>query len=234
MDTQSNLTFDILLHFGSVLAVVIYFWRDIYHLIISLFRWSPNSARDSRNHWFALYFVIATLVTGIVGFTFKDFFEQQFGDPFIVALMLIITGAVIYISDIIPTSSRRIEQMGFFRAVLIGLGQAIAIIPGISRSGTTISVSLFAGIQREDAARFSFLLSIPAILGASLSEFKEIMNIQANQIAPYIGGIVAAFVSGYLVIAILLEIIRQKKLRYFSFYCWLVAIVSIVFLMKGY
>jgi undecaprenyl-diphosphatase len=234
LDTAANLTFDVMLHFGSLLAVIIYFKRDIYNLVASLFHWSSNSSRDSSNHWYVLYFIVATIVTGAIGFTFKDFFEAQFGSPYIVSCMLIVTGILIYISDLVPSSQRRIEHMGLFRAILIGLGQAVAIMPGISRSGTTISVSLFSGIRREDAARFSFLLSIPAILGASLSEYKNILNLDISQLWIYVGGVVSAFVSGYLVIALLLEIIRNKRLRYFSFYCWAVALVSMILLAKGY
>jgi undecaprenyl-diphosphatase len=234
INTQINLTFDILLHLGSLLAVIIYFKKDIFSLIVSLFHWSPNSSKHSINHWYALYFIIATAVTGFIGFTFKDFFEKQFGSPYIVSCMLIITGIIIYISDLVPASQRRVENMGLFRAILIGLGQAVAIMPGISRSGTTISVSLFSGIRREDAARFSFLLSIPAILGASLSDYKNILNLDTSLIGSYIGGVVAAFISGYLVIALLLEIIRNKKLRYFSFYCWAVALISMILLVKGF
>jgi undecaprenyl-diphosphatase len=234
LDTTANITFDIMLHFGSLLAVILYFKKEIYNIIISLFHWSPSSSKHSSNHWFALYLVIATIVTGVIGLTFKDFFEKQFGSPYIVSCMLVITGIIIYISDLVPSSQRRIEQMGFFRALFIGFGQAVAIIPGISRSGTTISVSLFSGLRREDAARFSFLLSIPAILGASLSEYKSILHLDPTLIGSYIGGVVAACVSGYLVIALLLEIIRHKKLRYFSFYCWIIAITSMILLMKGY
>jgi undecaprenyl-diphosphatase len=234
MNSAENLTFDIMLHFGSLLAVIIYFKRDIYHLLASLCHWSSSSSKHSSNHWFALYLFIATVITGAIGLTFKDFFESQFGSPLLVSCMLIVTGIIIFVSDLVPSSQRRVEQMGFFRAVLIGLGQAIAIIPGISRSGTTISVSLFTGIRRDDAARFSFLLSIPAIFGANLSEYKNILNIDPSLIGSYIGGVVAAFISGYLVIALLLEIIRRKRLRYFSFYCWAVAIVSLIMLSKGY
>jgi undecaprenyl-diphosphatase len=234
LNTEANLTFDIMVHFGSLLAVIIYFKRDIFNLINSLFHWSSNSSKHSSNHWYALYLLIATAVTGYLGFAFKDFFESQFGSPYIVSCMLIVTGIIIYVSDLVPSSQRRVEQMGIFRAVLIGLGQAVAIMPGISRSGTTISVSLFSGIRREDAARFSFLLSIPAILGASLSEYKNILNLDANLTVSYIVGVLAAFISGYLVIALLLEIIRNKKLHYFSFYCWAIAIVSMILLAKGY
>ncbi len=234
LDTAANLTFDIMVHFGSLLAVIIYFWKDIYYLIISLFHWSGSSSKHSSNHWFLLYLLVATIITGIIGFAFKDFFEKQFGNPYVVSCMLIITGIIIFLSDLVPSSQRRIEQMGFFRSLLIGFGQAIAIIPGISRSGTTIAVSLFSGIRREDAARFSFLLSIPAILGASLSDYKNILNLDPSLIGSYIGGVIAAFISGYIVIAFLLEIIRKKRLRYFSFYCWAIAIVSMLLLANGY
>ncbi|MEA1973210.1 MAG: undecaprenyl-diphosphatase UppP, partial [Candidatus Cloacimonadota bacterium] len=224
----NNISFEIFLHLGSLLAVLIYFRKDILELIFSLLHIFKPSNKDISNLKFIMYLMIATIVTGILGFSFQDTIEQLFTNPLFAAFMLIITGIIIFISDLIQNAKINIEEMHIWRAIIIGLGQALAIIPGISRSGSTIATSLFLGIKRKQVARFSFLLSVPAILGATVLKFDEFTVLSSKIWINYIAGGIAAFISGWLVIAFLLRIIQKQKLKYFSYYCWTVAIIFIV------
>lgn len=229
---DNSMTFEVFLHLGSLLAVLIFFRKDIWQLIKSLIFFKKDQYKNDRK--IVLWLMIGTFVTGAIGFAFSDQFESMFSDPLLVAMFLSITGLVIYLSDLIVDKSIQIHEMGWKRALIIGLGQSIAITPGISRSGTTIAFSLFTGLKRSQAARFSFLLSVPAILGANLKEFSNISALDHTQFMNYLGGFIAAFISGYFVIGILLKLIGAAKLKYFSYYCWAVSLVSVVLILMGF
>ena len=222
---QTDISFEIFVHLGSLCAVFIYFRNDILSLIKSLVFFRDSQYLNERK--LCLWICIATLVTGVIGFGFKSVIEGLFAYPLLVAIMLSVTGGIIYLSDKIKHSSVPLNAK---KSVFIGLGQAVAIIPGLSRSGTTITCGLLAGLDRKTAASFSFLLSIPAILGANLSELKSFTSLDSTQIYFYLAGFVSAFISGYLVISWLLKLIVRAKLRYFSFYCWAVSLFCIVFI----
>lgn len=232
-ELNSDISLEVFLHLGSLFAVIIYFRRDILDLLSSLFHWkkSINANRHLRNRMVIVYLLIATLVTGVIYLMVGDKVEAAFSHPMLVAVFLIVTGLIIYTSDLIKRSEIPMSGMGLIRSVIIGLGQGFAMLPGISRSGTTIATSLFCGVKRTDAARFSFLLSIPAILAANLSEFKTLSVLQSEQFAAYLAGAFSAFVSGYLVISVLLRLIQSAKLKYFAFYCWLIAALSITLML---
>lgn len=230
---SADLTFEVFLHLGSLLAVFLFFRKDIYNLLKSLFQWD-GSLQTKNTHKTVLWLLLATFVTGAFGFAFKDFFESLFSNALMVAVFLSGTGIILYVSDKIYSKDLLSHQLGWKKALLIGFGQAIAITPGISRSGTTIAFSLFTGLKREEAARFSFLLSIPAILGANLSEFSALTSLNSTVMLNYFVGFVAAFISGYLVIELLLNIIKKAQLKIFSFYCWTISAISIVLILMGY
>ncbi len=231
---SQDLSFEVMLHFGSLLAVILYFKKDIGRLFNALFHCTSKEPEIKYNLNLIWFMLISTIVTGVIGFTFKPRFESMFGSPLLVAIMLSVTGIIVFMSDKVKKSDVPSGAMGIGRALIIGLGQAIAITPGISRSGTTIAVSLYTGIKREDAAVYSFLLSVPAILGASLSEVENLMNMNPDLIINYIAGIFAAFVSGYMVIHFLLSLIKRQKLKYFSYYCWGLSVVATTFILMGY
>ncbi|MBN2828683.1 MAG: undecaprenyl-diphosphate phosphatase [Candidatus Cloacimonetes bacterium] len=232
----SDTSFEVFLHLGSLLAVIIFFRKDIVGLITSILPIkNPKYPEDQiNNRKIVFYMIVSTIVTGVIGFLFRDFFEKLFQNPILVAIMLSITGLIIYLSDTIRLERVHSADMGVWRAFIIGLGQSFAILPGISRSGTTISVSLFTGVKRSEAARYSFLLSIPAILGAAVLNLDAFRALDKSMLISYAIGGMGAFVSGYLVIAALLKIIRNRKLKYFAFYCWIVSITSIILLLAGY
>ena len=228
-----DITFEIMLHLGTLLSVVIFFRKDIYSLLSSLVAINEKTERrinDRRVIWFLL---IGTLVTGILGFMMKSAVEKIFYQPLFAASMLIVTGIIVYASDLIAPKHLEIHQTGVKRSIIIGISQAFAILPGISRSGTTIATSLFVGLKRVDAARFSFLLSIPAILGAALFELPKFRAIERQFLPGYLLGSIAAFISGYLVISLLMNLIKNRKLKIFSYYVWTVAAVTLFLLLQS-
>jgi undecaprenyl-diphosphatase len=181
-----------------------------------------------------LYLGISTLVTGIVYLIFGNLIKGVFANPMVTAILLSATGLILWASDMQKKNEIPISGMGFLRGIIIGIGQGIAMLPGISRSGTTIATSLFCGLKRSEAARFSFLLSIPAILLANITEIDAISGLTKYQMLSYVFGALAAFVSGYLVIGFLIRLIQAAKLKYFAFYCWFISILSIVLIISSH
>lgn len=226
---RPDIGFEIFLHFGSVIAVLLYFRHDLISLCSSIIHFRDKSEEKVRSRFIVLYLLIATLVTGVIYMLFGDYFETAFSSiPFVIA-MLCVTGLILFFSDKIKSRDFNSADLGVKRSIIIGLGQSLAMFPGISRSGTTIASGILVGLRRSEAARFSFLLMIPAILGANLVNFVKITSIEQNMILPYILGMIAAFISGYLVIALLIRMIKRKQLKYFAYYCWTIALVSFVY-----
>jgi len=228
-----NLAFDTILHVGSLVAVVAYFWKDIVEIIKSFFSslmdipkgQFKKGIKEDQFKKLAWFILIGTVPAGLAGVFFKDFFESLFSDITAVAFFLLVTGFLLWGSERV---SRRInikgdlKEMTVKNSLIMGTAQAFAIIPGISRSGATISSGLFLGMERELAARFSFLLSIPAILGAAIVQVKDISyGIDVNGGA-FVAGFIAAAISGYLAIKLMLKLIKERNLLIFAYYCWIV------------
>lgn len=212
-----NLAFDTVVHLATALAATLYFRRDIIELF----------TKNRKMLWLLL---LATFITGVIGIAFKDNFEALFSSVKVVGGFLILTGVVILLGEWWGKGGRKIEAMNFRDALLIGLAQGAAIAPGLSRSGTTISVSLARDLDRGLAARFSFLLSIPAILGAGLLQSKNIMK--AGEIGvgfwPLLIGFLAAFISGLIAIRIFMGMIQKMSIRPFAYYCFLIGIIVLL------
>lgn len=227
----TDLSFEIFVHLGSLIAVLIYFRRELFDLVKSLmFFKNPEYQADRK---ICFWLIIATFVTGVIGLSFKDIFESLFSNPLFAAIMISVTGIIVYISDKVKGANLISSELNLKKSAFIGLGQALAITPGISRSGSTITFALLTGLKRKQAATFSFILSVPAILGANLSELKTFINLDVSQLYIYLAGFFAAFISGYLVINWLMKLIVKAKLHYFSFYCWAVSLLSIVLILSG-
>ena len=216
---DGGILFEVLLHFATLSAIVAIYWKDLLELI---------------KHPFQKYtylLLAGTIPTGIIGLVFKDSFEKLFSSVTIVGYMLLITGFILLAAEFFSRIIFGSEVLSYWQAVGIGIAQGIAITPGISRSGTTIAAGLLLGMDRKEAARFSFLLSIPAILGASVLEVKDIVfssQLSADIILPYTIGILCAAISGYFAIKLLLGILTKGKLYYFSIYCWLLGAATIL------
>lgn len=234
LGVESSLAFDTFLHLGSLLAVLIFFRADIYKMLNAwLF-----SLEDIVKHRFkegfyedpykrlAWYVILATIPVGIVGIFFESQIDALFaGALYVPGFFLFVTGTILYLSQRIASGQIDMSHMGWAQSLFMGLGQACAIMPGLSRSGTTIAAGLVAGLDKEFAAKFSFILSIPAIFGAFLVQLKDIGLSMSGDGAAIILGFVAAFVSGYLAIKWLLDLIQNKSLDIFAFYCWIVGVI---------
>jgi len=219
---EAILTFDVMLHLGTLVAVFIVFWGDIKAILKKPF--------DKISY----LIIVGTVPAVLMGLTLEDIFSQLFGSVVSVGFALLVTGALLWISDRFH-GMRESRHMSYFDAVLIGLFQGIAITPGISRSGSTIVGALWRGLNRESAAKFSFLLSIPIILGAGGKELLDVYKTTGGigMHASYIWGMMVAALSGYVAIKIFLKLVERSKLRYFSYYCWIIGIavllISLVF-----
>ena len=219
--------FDVMLHLGTLLAVVIYFWTDIWKIAQGIGAALKREEKGKPEVKLFLWIVLATIPTGLMGILLKDWFESLFSKPQWVGGMLLITGSVLWLTRWVNKEGRPLEQMRWFDSIIIGIAQGIAIIPGISRAGSTISTGLFLGLDRELSGKFSFLLSIPAILGATLLEFRK-TNVGQELWATLIGTAIA-FGVGILSLTFLMKIIRVGKLFDFSYYCWGFGVIMIIF-----
>ena len=229
-----GLAFEIFLHQASVLAVIIYFRRDILDVITGFFRYFQNKTQENRaQFFFAIYIVVATVLTGGLGVLLQDFVSESMKTPPFIAGALTVTGALlIFIEKFHRYGHRTEKNMNFFDALIVGLGQTLAVLPGISRSGTTLVAALWAGLSRETAVRYSFLLSIPVILGSSLLAIGDLKNAMWLEIGlgPLFAAFIATFIFSWIGIVWLISFLKQSKLTYFAIYCFLVAFLVYAFL----
>ena len=209
------LTFDIFAHVGTLVAVFVYFWSDIRALLKRPF---------CR---FTALIIVGCIPAGIMGVLLDDLFERLFSSLAAVACALIVTGILLLLSDRF-NGKGRIEDMSFGQALAIGCFQGVAITPGLSRSGSTIFGALLCGLERSEAARFSFLLSIPVILGAALLEGVDVVKSGVPVSFSYFLGALVAAVSGYFAIRIFIKLLHKRNMRYFSYYVWAVAAVVLI------
>ncbi|MCX6827216.1 MAG: undecaprenyl-diphosphate phosphatase [candidate division Zixibacteria bacterium] len=216
-----GVAFELVLHCGTLLSVLVYFRRKIWGLLKSFFISGMTNERK-----LAYYLIIGSIPAGVAGIFFKEFFERIFSSPWVTSAMLVITGVILLATAMVKVGDKNINTM---RSLIIGLGQAIAILPGISRSGTTIATGLFAGVNPVTAAEFSFLLSIPAITGAVTLKFKNLMAVNSAIGGQCFVGAVIAFILGLLAIYLLLDIVKRGKFKYFGIYCILVGLFGLVY-----
>ncbi|MCK5690863.1 undecaprenyl-diphosphate phosphatase, partial [Myxococcota bacterium] len=179
----------------------------------------------------SLLIVIATIQTGLIGIFFKDIFEGLFQSPVLVASMLTATAALLWTTRFAKNNNKGVSQLKWWHAVILGVAQGAAIVPGISRSGTTISVALLLGVERELAARFSFLMAIPAILGALVLQLRGGVALAELASLPNILGFVAAGAVGIGALALLIPLVRKGQLHYFAFYLIPLSLGSILWLI---
>ncbi len=216
--SQPGVMFDVMLHVGTLVAVVLYFKKEIGALLWAPFSSTPESAPYRR---LLVLLIAGSVPTAIIGLTFKDFFEGLFQNLTVVSLMLLVTGVLLFISERFRRQGRRESEMTLSDALVVGTVQGFAIVPGISRSGSTIATLLLKGVDGETAARFSFLLSLPAICGAALLSLGDLEHISSQQFSFYLAGAGVAFVTGMLSIHFLMGVIRNRRLFAFALYCWI-------------
>jgi undecaprenyl-diphosphatase len=231
--SESSLGVIIMLHLATAAAAFTFYRHDVLGIARSLLPGSDGADPEvRRGRRILLLVVIASIPTGIVGFTMSSFFESLFGDPGKVAISLFVTGAVLVASSRLPEGRIPAEDLAPWKALVIGTAQAVAIIPGISRSGATITASLFLGLRRTDAVALSFLLLLPATGGAALYEATRVADLGGNLAAAFTGFVAAALV-GYASIFLVLRWTKKGKLWYFGLYCWFAAASAAVIAKVG-
>ena len=216
---QPGLAFDIMLHLGTMIAVLLYFRREVGLMLVSPLRQGPE-ARTYRKMLGLI--LLASVPTALIGLGFKDFFEGLFENLQLVAVMLLVTGVLLFLAERFRRPGRKEGQLTISDALVVGTVQGLAIIPGISRSGSTISALLLKGVDGETAARFSFLLALPAVFGAALLSLRDLQQVATAEIPVYLVGAGTAFLVGLVSIHFLLAVVRRKRLIGFAIYCWLV------------
>ena len=237
---EAELFFDVCVHLGTLVAVLAVFWKEIKNIIMALLRFFAmvrnkdglRSAIESDPELkMALLIVIGSIPTAFMGLAFSRIADRLFASIFIVGLMLMVTGLILWLTRWRTKQPQPLDRGRLTpkNAFLIGIVQGLAIIPGISRSGSTISMGLLLGINRELAARYSFLLSIPTIIGAGLLSLKDgLLETDLALQIPLVGAFTAAIV-GYAALRALLQVVNIGGLHLFAPYCWLIGIVAIIF-----
>jgi undecaprenyl-diphosphatase len=218
---EAPLTFDILVHWGTLIAVFIAFWDDILTIIKRPF------------NKLTYLIIVGCIPAGLAGIFLQDYFEKAFESLLVVGLGLILTGFILKRSE--KVSQRNLgfvdeNEASYIDVLLVGIMQAVAIVPGISRSGSTIAGGLLAGFDRNFAARFSFLLLIPVILGAGLVQLKDLSINglpQGSSLLPYLIGPLTAAIFGLIAIKIVMKLVRQGRLSIFSYYCYVLGLLTI-------
>lgn len=229
-----GLAFDVALHLGTLIAVVSFFWQDWIDIFKLTFQKKSIIFEKGKEDYpkNLLWFLIIACVPGaLFGFLFESRAETIFRNPFLIAGMLVFGGYILYWADKYALKKKNITEVSLKDSILIGLSQAIALLPGISRSGATITAGLFVGLTRESAARFSFLLSTPIIVGAALVKVPHLFEEGITE--PLIFGIVASAVSGYYAIKYLLKFVQKDSYVVFFWYRLTLAIfIGIVYFLK--
>ena len=219
---NESLLMTVILHFATACSTIVVFKDDIKDLILGLFSFEKNNS-----FWFSIKIILSMVPAVFVGFFFESEIESLFnGNLTIVGSMLILTGALLFLADKAKPSEKKIS---FSSSILVGIAQAIAIIPGISRSGATISTAVILGIDKENAAKFSFLMVVPLIIGKVIKDITSAETIVNNEsVFPLIIGFVFAFITGMIACKWMIKLVKNSKLKYFSIYCFLIGIFSII------
>lgn len=214
--------FDVALHFGTLLAIVLYFFRDWMELIKGGYKYVVKKEKTVQGRMF-WYIVLATIPGGIVGYLLDHFLNGVLNRPIIIAIALIVMGIILYVVDKNAKSKVKYEEMTLKQTFLIGVSQALAFIPGVSRSGITITTARAMGVTREAAAKYTFLLSTPIVFAATVLKFKDfVFNL------PFIVGVVSSFIVGLLVIKFLLKYLQKGSFKAFAIYRVIAGIVIIL------
>jgi undecaprenyl-diphosphatase len=220
--------FDITLHLGTLIVILIYFKKEVKKIVSALLRFDFKTEHGK----FIPLIIVGTIPTALIGLIFSTIIEDVFQNPIPIASAFILCGVILYSTK---AGKEKTEYISYSEALMIGVAQGIAIIPGISRSGTTIAIALLLGIRREKAFKFSFLLSIPAVLGAfgleaynAYKKWGTLTYASVGWIEVFVGILVAMGV-GYFALRLLWKILAIQKLHFFAFYCWFIALLAIIF-----
>jgi undecaprenyl-diphosphatase len=228
---EVGLSFDVALHLGTLLAILAYFRKDFLLMILALLPGRHLDEEGVFHRKLALFIGVATIPGGLAGLMLNDLVETSFRNPALVASTLGGVGLLLLLAEKVGRKRRDIKEISLVDALVIGMAQAMAVVPGVSRSGITMTAALFGGFNRQSAARFSFMLSAPIIFGAGVHQVPEIIRQggEGGQFVFYLAGFLASAISGYLFIAWLLKFIRTRTFEVFAYYrLGLAAIIYLV------
>lgn len=219
---EESLLFTVVLHFATALSTLVVFRKDVFDIIKGLFKFKLNE--DCK---FSLKIIISMIPAALVGLFFEEQLEQLFGGNIVlVGFMLIITALLLYLADKAKSTQKNVS---YSNAFIIGVSQAIAMLPGISRSGATISTSVLLGNDKSKTARFSFLMVVPLIFGKIAKDiFSGDLSYESAQMKTLSIGFIAAFISGIIACTWMIKLVKKSKLSYFAIYCFIVGIISII------
>ena len=222
-----GVTFEVFVHFGTALAVIVYFRNRIGAIIAAVSMWALRRAHSPDDARLGLLLVLGTVPAAVVGVLFERRVEAAFGNPILVSSLLLVTGFVLWATRMLPVGTRREGRAS--DALLIGVAQAAAILPGISRSGATISAGMGLKLKREAAAEFAFLLSVPIILGATVVNLGDALGAGSAFGSSIAVGTAAAFGSALPAIAVLMRVVKTGTFHRFAYYCWGMGLLGLVF-----
>lgn len=229
-----DITFEVFAHFGTVLSIVTVYWRHILDILTETFGAVTHPAelgeryRTSEGFRFALFILITMVPTGLIYLLFKEDLEAAFQNPRLVCAMLLVTGLLLLLTLLRKHPNGKLNPV---KVLLIGLAQGAAMIPGISRSGSTICTALYQNVAPEKAANFSFLMSLPVIVGATLLKTLELLEQGATMgWMPLVIGTLVAYAAGIVAIKIVLDFVRRGNLQYFAYYCFIVGTLGLLFI----
>lgn len=223
--TQENdsMTMTVVLHFATALSTCFVFRKDLIEIFKGLLKFKNNTEFQ-----FSFKIILSMIPAAVVGVLYDDIIETFFaGKILLVGIFLILTGLILFVADKAKTTAKNVS---FTQSIIIGISQAIAILPGISRSGATISTSVLLGIDREKAARFSFLMVIPLIFGKIAKDvLSDKFNLESSELMFLAVGFIFAFFTGLVACKLMIKIVKNSKLFYFSFYCFIVGVIAIIY-----
>ena len=235
--TEPALSFDISVHLGTLFAVLVVFFQQIKAIFVTLGRLIRSAGsmdkvrkavQEDGDVRLAALIIVGSIPTAIIGLILRNYVDLLFSSLVLVGSMLLVTGTFLWFTRLTPSEGKKVKEIGFGTALFIGTCQGIAVIPGISRSGATIAAGLFSGVERETAARYSFLLSMPAIVGAELLMLKDSFatGIGFNFIT--LLSTLVAFIVGTLALVVLIRIVKKGRLHLFAPYCWTLGVITII------
>jgi undecaprenyl-diphosphatase len=231
---DQGITFEVVVHFGSLFSIAIFFRQRLFTIIktvcffmIKPSQWEKNWS-EQYNVRFVFYVILSMIPAAMIGFLMKDYIKLMFSSPMLVSCMLLITGLILYSTKFQNDGVRLVTP---FKGFIMGVAQALAVIPGISRSGTTITTGVWLGMKKNEVADFSFLMLLPILGGAMILEFKEMSEIglASQPLADLAVAFFASLISGLIALKYLIQLFKGRNLHYFSYYCWLVGILGVIY-----
>lgn len=232
LESIDDLTFDVALHFGTLIALVIFFYKDIIRylraFLKSFVKWNLKNDQDQKIAWLILFSMVPA---ALVGFFFEDIIKNIFRSPLSVAIILIFVSFLFFIAEKYSRKQKTLASLNWLKVLIIGLAQAVALIPGVSRSGITIIVGLGYNLKRETAARFSFLMSIPIVFAAAMKKFYDASLLAVgDSILIYFLGFLSSAIIGYFCIKYFLQFVKKYSLNWFAYYRIILGLIILIYI----